>query len=196
MHFLICCKSDQNLVIWCMTLTSISFWEFSFSTYISEFKVKHIFEYFRLTALVKNWTWYKSWFTMCSKNYFHFHTKSETRMTGKISCSSASGSLRQPAIIRGVPPHWTDKPHQELAPVDPWCHWLLLPPPHQGLLLPRTMLVSSSPFREFNNADKVLVTRQSFNDKKFQHWWVARFALMQLWMRGALIEWKRMSKIA
>ena len=61
-----------------------------------------------------------------------------------------------PAIIRGVPPHWVDAPHQELAPAVLEIAVSFLPPPHQGLLLPRSLLVISSLFREFGGSSSLL----------------------------------------
>ena len=42
----------------------------------------HIFEYFRLTALFKNWKLFQKWLKMCLQNYFHFpHRKwKETKL--------------------------------------------------------------------------------------------------------------------
>ena len=58
----------------------------------------------------------------------------------------------QPAIIRGVPPHWVNEPHQELAPALMVVAGSFLPPPHQGLLLPRSLLLTSSLCREFGGS--------------------------------------------
>ena len=60
--------------------------------------------------------------------------------------------LSQPAIIRGVPPHWVNEPHQELAPALMVVAGSFLPPFHQGLLLPRSLLLTSSLCREFGGS--------------------------------------------
>ena len=60
--------------------------------------------------------------------------------------------LSQPAIIRGAPPHWVKEPHQELAPALMVVAGSFLPPPHQGLLLPRSLLLTSSLCREFGGS--------------------------------------------
>ena len=59
-----------------------------------------------------------------------------------------------PAIIRGMPPHWVKKPHQELTPaiMTMFVAGSFLPPPHQGLLLPRSFLLTSSLLREFGGS--------------------------------------------
>ena len=59
-----------------------------------------------------------------------------------------------PVIIRGMPPHWVKKPHQEQTPAMMMMlvAGSFLPPPHQGLLLPRSLLLTSSLFREFGGS--------------------------------------------
>ena len=59
-----------------------------------------------------------------------------------------------PVIIRGMPPHWVKKPHQELTPamLTMFVAGSFLPPPHQGLLLPRSFLLTSSLLREFGGS--------------------------------------------
>ena len=91
-----------------------------------------------------------------SKN-FHFLTKWK-RARGKISSKRVfwAPPSTMPAIIRGMPPHWVDAPHQELAPAVLEIAVSFLPPPHQGLLLPRSLLVISSLFREFGGSSSLL----------------------------------------
>ena len=59
-----------------------------------------------------------------------------------------------PAIIRGMPPHWVKKPHQEQTPAmkTMMVAGSFLPPSHQGLLLPRSLVLTSSLFREFGGS--------------------------------------------
>ena len=45
---------------------------FLFPPIFLNYSKDNIFEYFRLTALFKNWKLFKEWLKMCSQKYFHF----------------------------------------------------------------------------------------------------------------------------
>ena len=84
-------------------------------------------------------------------------------------------TIASPVIIRGMPPHWAKKPHKELTPaiMTMFVAGSFLPPPHQGLLLPRSLLLTSSLLREFGGssflADSIHLFSSSLDAQLVHH---------------------------